>query len=122
MRRTTGVRCATPDSPMTSPRAPQSTPTPSSRSTRTDRSPSSDQNASGKDTPVGSSSLKREVLGIALLLFSIFLAGALGALALAQLRAGVSVEASVGAVGKFLAHPLVVFFGWPAAVLIPLVP
>ncbi|HVX40140.1 MAG TPA: DNA translocase FtsK [Gemmatimonadaceae bacterium] len=71
---------------------------------------------------MGSSSLKREILGIALLLFAVFLAGALGALALAQLRAGVSVEASVGAFGKFLAHPLVTFFGWPAAILIPLVP
>src|SRR5689334_13247244 len=38
------------------------------------------------------------------------------------MRAGVSVEASVGAVGKFLSQPLVAFFGWPAAILIPLVP
>ncbi len=71
---------------------------------------------------MGSSSLKREILGIALLLFSVFLAGAFGALALAQLRAGVSVEQSVGVVGTWLAHPLVAFFGWPAAVLMPLVP
>jgi len=71
---------------------------------------------------VGSSSLKREILGIALLLFSVFLAGAFAALALAQWRAGVSVEASVGLVGNLLTHPLVVFFGWPSAVLIPLVP
>src|SRR3954454_1234915 len=66
--------------------------------------------------------LKREILGIGLLLFAVFLAGAFGALALAQMRAGVSVEASVGVVGTWLAHPLVTFFGWPAAVLIPLVP
>jgi DNA segregation ATPase FtsK/SpoIIIE and related proteins len=71
---------------------------------------------------VSSSNLKREILGIALLLFAVFLGGAFVALALAQLRAGVSVEASVGVVGTILAHPLVVFFGWPAAVLIPLVP
>jgi S-DNA-T family DNA segregation ATPase FtsK/SpoIIIE len=71
---------------------------------------------------VGSSSLKREILGIALLLFSVFLVGAFAALALAHLRAPVSVEASVGAVGRFLAQPLVTFFGWPAAALIPLVP
>jgi S-DNA-T family DNA segregation ATPase FtsK/SpoIIIE len=71
---------------------------------------------------VGSSSLKREILGIALLLFSIFLAGAFAALALAQLRAPVSVEQSVGVVGRVLAAPLVSFFGWPAAALIPLVP
>jgi DNA segregation ATPase FtsK/SpoIIIE, S-DNA-T family len=70
---------------------------------------------------VGSSSLKREILGIALLLFSVFLVGAFVALALAQ-RAPVSIEASVGIVGRILANPLVWFFGWPAAVLIPLVP
>src|SRR5438270_13834352 len=66
--------------------------------------------------------LKREVLGIGLLLFAVFLTGAFGALGLAALRAGVSVEASVGVVGRWLAHPLVALFGWPAAVLIPLVP
>jgi S-DNA-T family DNA segregation ATPase FtsK/SpoIIIE len=66
--------------------------------------------------------LKREVLGIGLLLFAVFLTGAFAALALAGFRAGVSVEASVGVVGRWLAHPLVALFGWPAAVLIPLVP
>ena len=71
---------------------------------------------------MGSSSLKREILGIALLLFSVFLAGAFAALALAQLRAPVNVEQSVGVVGRVLASPLVSFFGWPAAALIPLVP
>ncbi|MEP6493809.1 MAG: DNA translocase FtsK [bacterium] len=71
---------------------------------------------------MGGSSLKREILGIALSLFAVFLAGAFAALALAQWRHGVSVEVSVGVVGKFLASPLVSFFGWPAAVLIPLVP
>src|SRR5579885_3269740 len=69
-----------------------------------------------------STTLKREILGIGLLLFAVFLAGAFGALALARVRAGVSVEASVGVVGTWLAHPLVTFFGWPAAVLVPLVP
>ena len=71
---------------------------------------------------MGSSSLKREILGIALLLFAIFLAGAFAIFGLAELRSGVSVEASVGVVGRFLAQPLVRFFGWPAALLIPLVP
>jgi S-DNA-T family DNA segregation ATPase FtsK/SpoIIIE len=66
--------------------------------------------------------LKRELLGIALALFAVFLAGAFGALALAQLSAGVTVRASVGAVGDFLAAPLVAFFGWPAAILVPFVP
>jgi len=71
---------------------------------------------------VGSTTLKREILGIALLLFAVFLAGAFGALALAQLRHGVSVQQSVGAVGNLLARPLVMLVGWPAAILIPLVP
>jgi DNA segregation ATPase FtsK/SpoIIIE, S-DNA-T family len=75
---------------------------------------------------VSSSSLKREIQGIALLLFAVFLAGAFVALAIAQLRSGAhaeaSVQASVGIVGTYLAHPFVAFFGWPAAVLIPLVP
>lgn len=75
---------------------------------------------------MSSSNLKREIQGIALLLFAVFLAGAFIALAYAQLRSGgrgdVGVEASVGVVGAYLAHPLVSFFGWPAAVLIPLVP
>ncbi|HEX3868596.1 MAG TPA: DNA translocase FtsK [Gemmatimonadaceae bacterium] len=69
-----------------------------------------------------SSSLKREILGIGLLLFAVFLAAAFIALALAELRAGVTVHGSVGAVGDLLAGPLVTFFGWPAALLIPLVP
>ena len=71
---------------------------------------------------MGSSSLKRELLGIALSLFSVFLAVALIAFAVAQVRSGVRVEASVGWVGKILADPLVKFFGWPAALLVPFVP
>jgi S-DNA-T family DNA segregation ATPase FtsK/SpoIIIE len=66
--------------------------------------------------------LKRELLGIALALLAVFFAGAFGALALAQLSAGVNVKESVGAVGDFLAAPLVAFFGWPAAILVPFVP
>ncbi len=71
---------------------------------------------------MGSSSLKREILGIALLLFAIFLVGAFATLALADMHAGVSVQANVGAVGDALAHPFVLIFGWPAAVLVPFVP
>ena len=70
----------------------------------------------------GSATLKRDIAGIGLLLFAVFLAGAFVALGLAQLRAGVSVHESVGVVGSLLADPLVTFFGWPAAFLIPLVP
>jgi DNA segregation ATPase FtsK/SpoIIIE, S-DNA-T family len=68
------------------------------------------------------SSLKRELTGIALLLFSVFLAGALGALALAQFRTGLSVRTSVGWVGWWLARPIVSLLGWPAAALTPLAP
>ncbi len=68
------------------------------------------------------SSLKREVTGIALLLFALFLAGALGVLAWAQLRGGVNVRESIGPVGQFLTYPLVAFFGWPAAIMAPLAP
>ena len=71
---------------------------------------------------MGSSSLKRELVGIALSLFSVFLAAALIAFAIAQVRSGVRVEASVGWVGRILADPLVTFFGWPSAFLVPLVP
>lgn len=66
--------------------------------------------------------MKRELGAIALLLFAVFLAGALGALGLAELRTTVDVQTSVGWVGSAIAHPLTVFFGWPAALLIPLVP
>jgi S-DNA-T family DNA segregation ATPase FtsK/SpoIIIE len=68
------------------------------------------------------SSLKREVVGIALLLFAFFLAAALGVLALAQLRFGVDVRGNVGWVGSWLAGPLERGQGWPAASLTPLVP
>ena len=66
--------------------------------------------------------LKREISGIALLVFAVFLGGALGVLALAQLRAGVDVRASIGPVGWYLAHPLVLLVGWPAAAMAPLAP
>jgi len=68
------------------------------------------------------STLKRELIGIALLLFSVFLAGALVALAASTLRGGVDVRHSVGFVGYYLAYPVVAFFGWPAAALVPAVP
>src|SRR3982750_4213294 len=71
---------------------------------------------------VGSSGLKRELIGIALLLFAVFLGAALAAYAANSLRAGVDVRHSVGWVGFYLAKPVVSFFGWPAAALTPLVP
>ena len=66
--------------------------------------------------------LRREITGIALLLFAVFLGGALGVLALAQLRGGVDVRQNVGPVGMFLAYPLVTFVGWPAALMAPFAP
>ena len=74
---------------------------------------------------MGGSTLKRELTGIALILFALFLAGALGVLAFAQLRSGQSVvfgdgsgagvvRDSVGALGWYLARPLVMLVGWPA--------
>jgi S-DNA-T family DNA segregation ATPase FtsK/SpoIIIE len=73
---------------------------------------------------VSGSQLKREIAGIALLLFAVFLAGALGSLALAEWRGvgDVDVRVNVGPVGLYLAYPLVAFVGWPAAILAPLAP
>ncbi len=67
-------------------------------------------------------SLKREILGIALLLFSVFLGAAFVALALAKLRHGIRVEESVGLLGDWLSGPVVRAVGWPAAMLLPFVP
>ena len=71
---------------------------------------------------MGSSGLKRELSGIALLLFAVFLAVALITLALAEAGTGVGVRSNVGWLGYWLARPLVAFVGWPAAALTPLVP
>ncbi len=67
---------------------------------------------------MGSSGLKRELLGIALLLFSVFVAAALLSMALR----GVGFGFDMGPVGRTLAAPLVAFLGWPAAALVPAVP
>src|SRR5436853_4918231 len=69
-----------------------------------------------------SAHLKRELSGIALLLFAVFLAGALAVLGLGQLRAGVDVQQNVGPIGYYLAYPLVWLVGWPAALMAPLAP
>ena len=71
---------------------------------------------------MSSTHLRREITGIALLLFAVFLAGALAALALARFKFGVDVRENVGPVGWYLANPLVWLVGWPAAVLAPLAP
>ena len=66
--------------------------------------------------------LRREISGIALLVFAVFLAGALATLALANIQAGVDVRESVGPVGVYLAYPLVWLVGWPAAAMAPFAP
>ena len=68
---------------------------------------------------------RREIGGIALLIFGIFLAGALAVLGIAQLRVAPGLEnirAHVGPVGYYLAYPLVAVFGWPAALMAPFAP
>ena len=71
---------------------------------------------------MGSTGLKRELSGIALLLFAVFLAAALTVLGAAALRSGIDVRSNVGWVGWYLARPLVALVGWPAALLTPAVP
>ena len=66
---------------------------------------------------MGSTHLKRELAGIALLVFALFLFGALAA----ETSALVDVRGAFGNVGSMLGHPLIRLLGWPAAVLVPLV-
>jgi hypothetical protein len=65
-----------------------------------------------------SSALKRELTGIILLLFALFLAGALSMQGVAMLRGG-DITRTFGWAGSLLAYPLARFLGWPAAALIP---
>ena len=88
-----------------------------SRSTRTGKSPSSDRN--GHDKP-SSSALAREIRGIVLLLFGIFLAGALASEAYTQFRGNGNVRGTFGWAGALLAHPIALLLGWPAAAILPL--
>jgi S-DNA-T family DNA segregation ATPase FtsK/SpoIIIE len=90
-----------------------------SRSTRTGKSPSSGRN--GHDRP-SESALAREIRGIVLLLFGIFLAGALAAEGYTQLHGNGNVRGNFGWVGALLAHPIALLLGWPAAALLPLAP
>jgi S-DNA-T family DNA segregation ATPase FtsK/SpoIIIE len=90
-----------------------------SRSTRTGKSPSSAR--SGHDKPSGSA-LAREIRGIVLLLFALFLAGALAAEGYSRLNGNADVKGNFGWMGALLAHPIALFLGWPAAALLPLAP
>jgi DNA segregation ATPase FtsK/SpoIIIE, S-DNA-T family len=89
-----------------------------SRSSRNGRSRDSDPSEPDSVDP-RRSALRRELWGIALLLFALFLGGALVAQGIAALR-GADFRASFGWVGSLLAGPMVSFFGWPAAALLPI--
>ncbi|HEX6627218.1 MAG TPA: DNA translocase FtsK [Gemmatimonadaceae bacterium] len=88
-----------------------------SRSTRKDKSRSSGPN--GHDKP-SSSALAREIRGIVLLLFGIFLAGALTAQGYTEFQGQGSIRGNFGWIGALLAHPIALLVGWPAAALLPL--
>src|SRR5688572_8889854 len=88
-----------------------------SPSSRTDRSPGSVRAASDSP-PTRSSALRRELWGIVLMLFALFLGGALAAQGVALVRGG-DVTRSFGWAGSLLAYPMARFLGWPAAALIP---
>ncbi|HST07133.1 MAG TPA: DNA translocase FtsK 4TM domain-containing protein, partial [Gemmatimonadaceae bacterium] len=87
-----------------------------SRSTRTDKSRSSGRNE--HDRP-SQSALGREIRGIVLLLFGIFLAGALAAEGYTQLHGNGNVRGNFGWAGALLAHPIALLLGWPAAAILP---
>jgi DNA segregation ATPase FtsK/SpoIIIE, S-DNA-T family len=68
------------------------------------------------------SNLRRELAGIALLLFAVFLAGALLSHGAGQLGAASAVQGSFGTFGKFLGVPLIWTIGWAGAVFVPFIP
>src|SRR5512132_1408104 len=88
-----------------------------SRSTRTGKSQSSGPNGNARPSQ---SALAREIRGIVLLLFGIFLAGALAAEGYTQLQGNGDVKGNFGWAGALMAHPIALFLGWPAAALLPL--
>ncbi|MFL5482671.1 MAG: DNA translocase FtsK 4TM domain-containing protein [Gemmatimonadaceae bacterium] len=88
-----------------------------SRSFRSDKSRNSGPN--GHDKP-SSSALAREIRGIVLLLFGLFLAGALAAQGYAQLQGHGTIKANFGWIGALLARPIALLVGWPASALLPL--
>jgi S-DNA-T family DNA segregation ATPase FtsK/SpoIIIE len=55
-------------------------------------------------------------------LFALFLGGALAAEGFAQLDGSADVGRNFGWIGALLAQPITSFFGWPAAILLPLAP
>ena len=65
-----------------------------------------------------SAALKRELTGIVLVLFAVFLSGALAMQGYAMLRGG-DITRTFGWAGTLLAYPMARLLGWPAAALIP---
>src|SRR3981081_4150844 len=119
--RPTDKRSSRQDLVTTSPPPRKWTPFLWARSPRTDKSRSSGRN--GRDSSPSSSALAREIRGIVLLLFAIFLGGALVAEGYATfVGGGTGVKGNFGWMGALLAHPIALFFGWPAAALLPLAP
>src|SRR2546423_9316635 len=113
----TGKRSRKQDLVTTSPPPRKWTPILWSRSTRKDKSRSSGPN--GHDRP-SSSALAREIRGIVLLLFGIFLAAALAAHGITELQRHASIQGNFGWIGALLALPIALLVGWPAAALLPL--
>ena len=66
--------------------------------------------------------VRREMVGIALLLFAVFLGGVLAAQGLTALRYGGDVRSSFGVLGKLLGAPLLAVLGWAGAPFVPLIP
>src|SRR4029079_16211676 len=89
-----------------------------SPSTRTDRSLDSALTESDSGYSARSSALKRELVGIVLVLFAVFLAGALAMQGIAMLRGG-DITRTFGFAGRLLAYPLALLLGWAAAALRP---
>ena len=96
--------------------------------TATARSSRSENDESGIDgeEPSRSDEVRREVAAIALLLFAVFIAGALAVHGYSLLTASPDGQAdlrgSFGSLGAAFAAPITSLFGWPAAVLIPIAP
>ena len=105
------------------PAPPEAPAPPRRRAPRADATARADAgDAPSTAAPSRSAELRRELKAIALILFGLFLAGALAAVGFASLRAGYNATGAVGLIGRILVEPIVWLFGWPAAVLTPLVP
>src|SRR5215210_558970 len=117
--RPTDKRSTRQDLVTTSPPPRKWTPILWSRSGKTGKSRSSGRN--GNDRPA-ESALAREIRGIVLLLFAIFLGGALAAEGYSRFNGNGDITGNFGWAGALLAHPIALFLGWPAAALLPLAP